>query len=166
MPPPIMVTRWGLIPESRYDYVVCSPCGSVYREGRLHELGTRYALECGSKTLCVHCCNAPPSSVIGPTANIKFLVCRYGADYGPAPKFDAGVLESAKLPQPDKSDAEREPAVCRWCKGAREITINFKTKPCDCVKQERADNSIFDIDMRGDWMVKKTFKTQYLNQPV
>ncbi len=36
-------------------------------------------------------------------------------------------------------EVEREaPAVCRWCKGAGEVTINFKTEPCDCVRINRS----------------------------
>ena len=32
----------------------------------------------------------------------------------------------------DAPDAEPEkPKVCRWCKGTRQITVNFKTKPCE-----------------------------------
>ncbi len=38
-------------------------------------------------------------------------------------------------------EVERAVPVCRWCKGKREITINFKTKPCDCVKQEDTDTT-------------------------
>jgi hypothetical protein len=50
------------------------------------------------------------------------------------------TLESASNPltaceaQSDESTAEPEreaPAVCRWCKGTRQITVNFKTKRCE-----------------------------------
>lgn len=66
--------------------------------------------------------------------------------------------------QSDEPNAEREvPAVCRWCKGDREITINFKTKPCDCVKGEtvRDGSAMAHLVNSGDigrgWKVKKTF---------
>lgn len=64
--------------------------------------------------------------------------------------------ESEPVPQSDEPAAEREvPAVCRWCKGAGEVTVNFKTKPCDCVKQENGTVGLEDVGV--GWKVKKTF---------
>jgi hypothetical protein len=60
-------------------------------------------------------------------------------------------------PQCNEPDAEREvPTVCRWCKGTHEITINFKTKPCDCVKQENT-GCVGQENIGRGWHVKKTF---------
>ena len=60
----------------------------------------------------------------------------------------------------DKPTDERAPpAVCRWCKGEREITVNFKTKPCECVKQDGTAGLFAGTDDIGrGWEVKKTFK--------
>ncbi len=52
-------------------------------------------------------------------------------------------------------EVEREPVVCRWCKGTGEITVNFKTKPCDCVKE---DGTVGQAGVGAGWKVKKTFR--------
>jgi hypothetical protein len=47
-----------------------------------------------------------------------------------------GVAELGKTPLRDAQPSEPKP-VCRWCKGRRVLTFNFKTKPCECVEQEK-----------------------------
>jgi hypothetical protein len=75
----------------------------------------------------ITCCVRPPAK----TASLL----RLGVDPGSS-------LRPAYEPQFDKPSAERAAPVCWWCKGAREITINFKTKPCDCVNQQDLDATV------------------------
>ncbi len=155
MPTPIMVTRWGFSLVPFQPYVVCYKCGSKYTDDLLGALGTRYALECSSGAVCVHCCDAPPPSVAGPTANIKFLVHRYGLSVDHA-SLKQPVHEPEHLPgEPGfEHEVEREPAVCRWCKGKREITVNFKTQPCEeCANS----NGVVGPEVSVDWKVTKKF---------
>ncbi len=63
------------------------------------------------------------------------------------------------IPKDDEHEVEREPVVCRWCKGKREITVNFKTKPCDCVKGDGTVGPFAGTDDIGrDWKVKHEYR--------
>jgi hypothetical protein len=75
----------------------------------------------------------------------------------------------SQAPQSDEPAAEPEreaPAVCRWCKGTREITINHKTKPCEeCAKPDlpepvdSPDGTCSAENIGRGWKVKRTFDT-------
>lgn len=75
----------------------------------------------------------------------------------PIPGDDEPVAEHLPGEPGFEHEVEREPAVCRWCKGTREITINFKTKPCDECANE--DGTVGPEDVGVGWKVKKAFRT-------
>jgi hypothetical protein len=70
------------------------------------------------------------------------------------------VLNAAMATNPLWANAEKpskpEPTpVCRWCKGTREITVNFKTKRCEECANE--NGTIGPEGVGVGWKVKKTF---------
>jgi hypothetical protein len=63
---------------------------------------------------------------------------------------------TALVPVVPPGEPKREaPAVCRWCKGTRKITVNFKTKRCEECANE--NGTIGPEGVGVGWKVKKTF---------
>jgi len=110
---------WGLERMLHPDCFRCPRCHMIYPTQAVMMLAT------GAQTH-VYCCtpdgNPPP-----------------GAIYLKA----ALISESAGWPASDEPPAEREekPKVCRWCKGAGRITVNFKTKRCEeCAPKDEPES--------------------------
>jgi hypothetical protein len=96
----------------------------------------------GRPSINVHHCAEPPAPAVH-IACVAQLV-----------SLDQPAHEPKHLPgEPGfEHEVECEPAVCRWCKDKREITINFKTRPCDCVKQENT-GCVGQEDIGSGWEV-------------
>ena len=146
--------RFALIPGEAC--IECHTCNAKYSVDKLQGVAVRHARAYSITQVHVYCCGRFPT----PSANnVGTLARAYGVD------CSAGRATPEHPPgEPGfEHEVEREPAVCRWCKGAGEITVNFKTKPCDCVKQENTDRARQeDIDHMynatfGRFGVKKTF---------
>lgn len=104
------------------------------------------------------CCRA-----VGHVGTTGIMYLRTMATEQPA-RVPLELPESTRVPQPDEPNAKHLPGepgfehevecelpVCRWCKGTREITINFKTKPCDCAKQENVSEGQKMESIGRDW---------------
>jgi hypothetical protein len=120
----------------------CETCHTQFPIDVLRELAEKRAIK-NIGTPDVYCCTWPSRLAIARGAsNIGSLLIRCGI----------GMPSGAPPAQPAApSPAPTEPkAVCRWCKGAGELTFNFKTTPCDCVKQENIGKG---------WEIKKKFHT-------
>jgi hypothetical protein len=127
----------------------CEACHTHFSVDVLQELAETRAIK-NIGTPDVYCCTWPPRlPVVRGASNIGSLLIRCGI----------GMPSGAPPAQPAApSPAPTEPkAVCRWCKGAGELTFNFKTKPCDCVEQENI--RIASAILGRDWTVKKKFRT-------
>ena len=123
----------------------CAVCKTGYP---LHKIsaGLDWILNTHSPCRDLVCCQTlvpyPPTGA----ATLDFLV-GVGAGISSTPALESP--ESPRAPQSVEPPTEREaPVMCRWCKGKREITVNFKTKPCECVKQRHTsvDEGIARLD--------------------
>lgn len=147
---------WGFASPPQGHYLKCNMCGVEYAMDGLRGLAAHESRLRGDFHIHVYCCTRP--SISG-AAILQVSQGHSGTRFSADP-----AVPEQPPPQPD--DAEREPAVCRWCKGAGKITVNFKTKPCDCVKQEDTGCVGPEDDSCGWDVLLKDAKTAGLNQPV
>lgn len=62
-----------------------------------------------------------------------------------------GVMYEPKHDEPD-AEPKRKLTVCRWCKGAGRITVNFKTKRCEeCNGAGKTPSDDAPVPENTDW---------------
>lgn len=137
--------------------LVCDSCNSVFLTDTFYILANARAIWGFSGVLDVSCCGrlgALDIKAITQTSSISTV----GIATASENKEPVTLEEYAVTP----GDGGQTPtSTCRWCKGKGEITVNFKTRPCECVAQpdvekESATTSVTPAVGVG-WKVKHEY---------
>lgn len=136
----------GFRMSSYEPFLVCEKCGEYFDIFAFQHATNLWGTTHGSgNTLDVTCCTR-----IG-AIDIRAITYANGithAEMDATPcvetysiDTDSSAAEALEhtYPLDEPSTEPAEKPLCRWCKGAGEITVNFKTKPCECVTQCAAD---------------------------
>jgi hypothetical protein len=135
----------------------CNHCGAQFALDAVAALINSY-INKGNSCRDITCCQ----KVTCPT-KVVYLVSDPAGQHAPTTK-DESMAEYLPGEPGFEHEVEREPAVCRWCKGTRQITVNFKTKPCEECKPEDPPEPVDFPDgvctaenIGRGWKIRKTW---------